>query len=612
MRHPQGFGREFGDLVKARRRERGLSRPELAAMAFGGPGAARRVAEIEDGLVSSPAPRVVEAIRHALGLAPSDLPGAETEPPGAAPLRQMLEASLRTLDSRERDLRDAAIRLKTLEWRASRARLAGIVRNRPDVQPFATAAQAAIDRGDFAEAEARLSAAEAEVGRGPARIELRRERGEVALMSGAPGLAATLAESAAGFLDPFVPDAAADLRQAFAAALHRHGRLFGADAIAAAGPFLRRNLDYWRKNRRPEKWATTRNNLANALHDLAIMHPHEASVALLEEAVSLYRAALEVFTERAHPGRRATTNSNLATALGNLARRKRGKEAAALHVEAAAAYRAALSARARRSKPADWAQAQAQLGLALGAAAMATPGPARARMLQEAEQAEQAALGVYSREATPAHWAAARNNLGNTLRAQAASGGGAGMLVKAVAAYRDALDALGKEDGAEEHRRAAIRCNLARALAELAEFAPKEQAAGLAAEAAASARAALAARSREREPEAWAAAHFTLVGALTAEARFSAGPSAARAASEAAALCRKALQGEAAGAPRWVDLQLALGRALEAEAKAGGPPETLRRLQAAARAAYAAALTKLDRRSPLAAAAAAARDRLAA
>ena len=86
----------------------------------------------------------------------------------------------------------------------------------------------------------------------------------------------------------------------------------------------------------PLDWATTQNNLGNALGTLG---ERESGTARLEEAVAAYRAALEERTRERVPLDWATTQNNLGNALATLGERESGT---ARLEEAVAAYRAAL------------------------------------------------------------------------------------------------------------------------------------------------------------------------------------------------------------------------------------------------------------------------------
>ena len=71
-------------------------------------------------------------------------------------------------------------------------------------------------------------------------------------------------------------------------------------------------LEEWTRDRAPLDWATTQNNLGNAL---ATLGARESGTARLEEAVTAYRAALEERTRDRMPLDWAATQNNLGNAL---------------------------------------------------------------------------------------------------------------------------------------------------------------------------------------------------------------------------------------------------------------------------------------------------------
>ncbi len=99
------------------------------------------------------------------------------------------------------------------------------------------------------------------------------------------------------------------------------------------------------RDRVPLDWATTQNNLGNALETLG---ERESGTARLEEAVAAYRLALEEGTRDRVPLDWANTQNNLANALETLGERESGT---AQLEETVAAYRLALQERTRDRVP---------------------------------------------------------------------------------------------------------------------------------------------------------------------------------------------------------------------------------------------------------------------
>lgn len=146
--------------------------------------------------------------------------------------------------------------------------------------------------------------------------------------------------------------------------------------------------------------------LGNTLHELGL---REAGTGLLNEAVAAYRAAQLGFPRALSPDAWALTQNNLGNALQMLGRREAN---AARLQEAAVAYRLALEELTRERVPLDWAQTQNNLGNALAALG---EHEADASRIEEGIVAYQAALQERTRERVPLDWAQTQNNLGVTL-----------------------------------------------------------------------------------------------------------------------------------------------------------------------------------------------------
>ena len=95
---------------------------------------------------------------------------------------------------------------------------------------------------------------------------------------------------------------------------------------------------------------------------LRALGERESGTARLEEAVAAYREALKERTRERVPLDWATTQNNLGNALAELGERESGT---ARLEEAVAAYREALKERTRERVPLDWATTQNNLGNAL-------------------------------------------------------------------------------------------------------------------------------------------------------------------------------------------------------------------------------------------------------
>ena len=161
----------------------------------------------------------------------------------------------------------------------------------------------------------------------------------------------------------------------------------------------------------PEEWAETKGLIGNAKSKLGDSVEGRESQQLLGEAVSAYRAALEVRTREQLPQDWAMTQNNLGVALSSQGERSEGAAGTRLLGEAVSAYRAALEVYTREQLPQQWAATQNNLGVALRSQGERSEGAAGTRLLGEAVSAYRAALEVRTRGQLPQQWAMTQNNL---------------------------------------------------------------------------------------------------------------------------------------------------------------------------------------------------------
>jgi len=242
-------------------------------------------------------------------------------------------------------------------------------------------------------------------------------------------------------IDPLEPARRRILR--YVTLLHDHGLRYGGPGISRGldllAPVLTddlRQADAW-------LWAAGVNARGIGLSDIGERTVGAEGAALLAEAVTACRAALEVYTRADHPANSAATQNNLGIALWTQGERTGGPKGAALMAKAVTAFRAALEVRTRADHPVDWAKTQNNLGNALRAQGSRTGGAECAVLLAEAVTAYCAALEVQTRADHPAEWAGTQNNLGNALSDQGertVGADGAVLLSGAVTAYCAALE----------------------------------------------------------------------------------------------------------------------------------------------------------------------------
>ena len=269
------------------------------------------------------------------------------------------------------------------------------------------------------------------------------------------------------------------------------------EAVAA----FREALKELTRDRVPLDWATTQNNLGNAL---ARLGERESGTSLLEEAVAAFREALKERTQERVPLDWAMTQSNLGNALRSLGERESGT---ARLEEAVTAHREALKERTKDRVPLDWAVAQNNLVTAISSLGERESGTAR---IEEAVMAYREALKERTKDRVPLDWATTQNNLGSALRSLGERESGTTRLEEAVDAYREALKELTRDRVPLQW--AMTQNNLGNALTSLGE---RESGTARLEEAVAAFREALKERTRERVPLQWATTQNNLGAALS-------------------------------------------------------------------------------------------------
>jgi tetratricopeptide (TPR) repeat protein len=395
---------------------------------------------------------------------------------------------------------------KAEEYKALTDRLNRLSNADPDVARLRKEAAEALKSGRFAQADALLAAAEVRdlAGLGDlealakqrrlSAAETRAERAAAAMLRGNPD---AYREAAAHYAEASRIAAAADVKIARhyahqqGATLGRLGDEFGNNAVLLEGiEHFRGMLASASRMEDPADWATTQNNLGNAI---ATLGARESGSDRLDEAVGAFRAALKEWTRERVPLDRAATQVNLGNALATLGGRESGTQKLD---EAVAAYREALKEYTRERVPLDWARTQMNLGSALAMLGERESGTAT---LEEAVAAYRDALKESTRERVPLEWARTQMNLGNALQALGKRESGTQRLDEAVASYREALKERTRERVPLQW--AMTQMSLGNALARLGE---RESGTERLDEAVAAYREALSEQTREHVPLDWA------------------------------------------------------------------------------------------------------------
>jgi tetratricopeptide (TPR) repeat protein len=274
------------------------------------------------------------------------------------------------------------------------------------------------------------------------------------------------------------------------------------DALQRAIAAYRDVLKEWTRQKAPFHWASTQNDLGNALLTLG---EREGGTEHLEAAAVAYREALKEWTREKVPLDWAMAQNNLGEALRRLGERESGTE----RLEAAVAtYHEALKEWTREKAPLQWATTQNNLGNALTALGEHESGTKR---LEAAVVAFREALKEWTREKVPLQWATTQNNLGTALSDLGDREGGTEQLEAAVAAYSEALKE--RTRGKVPLQWASTQNNLGTALWRLGKYVGDTERLKKAIKACCEA---LKERAREKVPLQWAATQHNLGTALCA------------------------------------------------------------------------------------------------
>ncbi len=208
-------------------------------------------------------------------------------------------------------LLESASQLKALE-----ERLVALSNDEPEIAALLQAAGERIAAGDFEGADARLADAETrDLAAGQARVTRaatsRSRRAELARDLKQYWVAGEHFEAAADMVDGHDRVQAAHWRVWAGLAFNDHGLLFPGPGMARAIAAYRSALEVYTRADMPAQWATTQNNLGNALTTLGQRAGGEAGVSSLQDAVTAYRSALEVRTRADMPADWAATQENM-------------------------------------------------------------------------------------------------------------------------------------------------------------------------------------------------------------------------------------------------------------------------------------------------------------
>ena len=443
----------FATLIRRKRGDLRLSQENLAAEALGDPGRKGDISKFENNK-KKPQEKTIRARCDRLNISDAELDPIRQARPSAKQLDMIPSLSREELenlasrfeiegvyDKSDSDLRQQ-LTYKAEEYRTLKFEVDNINEDMNRLANLKAAAQDAIVRLDLEEVENLLAMVqETELEEAAKTAELRANN---ALLRGKVDQAFHLLESAANSFGAISAEAKAERKiLRYSATLGKHGQRYGGRGLRLAADLVAPELTDTLKSANAWLWAVGELNLATALKEQGIRSEGSAGTELLAQAVTAYRATLEVCTRAEHPVDWAITQNNLGTALKGQGIRAEGSAGAKLLTQAVTAYRAALEVYTRTAHPLDWAMTQNNLGTAMKNQSIRAEGSAGAELLAQAVTTYRAALKVRTRTKRPVAWAMTQNNLGNALALQGTrSGGSAGaeLLAQAVIAWRAALE----------------------------------------------------------------------------------------------------------------------------------------------------------------------------
>ena len=312
------FGVLFGRLVKEKRGIEGLSQDGLAGKC----GLAKaRISDIEKGKIGNPQAKTVDALCVALNISREERAACHAAPMSSLPPR-LLEQVARNFgrkmpDATEEEL-EAFLMAKAEEFREMRERLKRMAETESRISELIKAANAALGEGDFGTADDLLK--EAEVVQLQLstlslekQVQLRIERGNVALVNGNVGAAADHFERSSRYFSGIDVVLEARNRHQCATLLRYHGyRYKSHEALYAARSALQQNLGILQKEIHTETWCQTKNALGGVSVRLSQFDVPESAMSHLSDAKGHYEDVRAVTSEEVLPKMFATAGLDLA------------------------------------------------------------------------------------------------------------------------------------------------------------------------------------------------------------------------------------------------------------------------------------------------------------
>ena len=301
----QTFGQAFGELVRKKRGQEGLTQKQLAIRAFDDESKVRRINELETGAVNRPQAKTVDALVVALDIRPDELATCQSrglftaqEEAGIGLSRQLMENLSQRFDHENPNAPDVELfnylKDKAEELKRLQSRLKGIEGLTKTIHNQIAAANGAIEAGEFDRADEILAAAEdiqqdertlKEV---EAQSQIRFARGDAAIFNGQRATAAEHYQKAAEYFYGFDKRKVASILELAAGQIYEYERRSLSPNFEHAIPLAQKAIELTSLKEHKADWVLAKYRLAmlqqvqaraadnRSLYDAAILTSKEA------------------------------------------------------------------------------------------------------------------------------------------------------------------------------------------------------------------------------------------------------------------------------------------------------------------------------------------------
>ncbi|PHQ69841.1 MAG: hypothetical protein COB93_06980 [Sneathiella sp.] len=462
------FGSRFGALIKQRRGFEDLTQQALAVLAFGEEGNKARISEMENGRISNPHQRLVDALSVALKLTEADIASCQKprvpELPKNFPTKiglttELVEALSWGFGFAEPKASTAEyqqfLREKAGELAQLQARIHILGEANEKISTMMSAAQVSINLGCFDKADDILRTAEESQQEENVLVqverlsEIRAARGETSLLRGDPEKAYAHFETAVGFVAPFAPYQSTSLRTVFASLLLDHYVRFDGTGAKLALKFFSESLLFFDEKEFPLERAKTFGNIAICYDYLGERSKHGDDITLLSNGIEAYENSVRLFENLGDLDELAQSRLNYSAALRILGEHTFKGEWSEYFARSLNTAEKAVAYYEGKDMPTVHAKALNNLSTTLLSIGIRAPGQIAMEYLEGAEELLNKVLKIHTFADFPVWWAMAKGNLGHLYYAMAQKASGEtrqALLRQTLEAYDGAL-AVYRRDG---------------------------------------------------------------------------------------------------------------------------------------------------------------------